>query len=157
MDVTFPCPHCHQELEADASLAGSTIQCPSCNASLSVPSPDLHNVKILNPISSSAGAREEKHFTVPVHEGPSEVLIQKPIAQEEVAPLDGEKHVHIKTIRRIDCVELGHDRFDEIVTQFLDKIGSENVMNISTLSYTHIDIGSQKLLTDFGVLIVYRG
>jgi hypothetical protein len=51
---------------------------------------------------------------------------------------------------------VGHDRFDEMVSKFLDKIGDENLVSISTVSYTYIDIGSQKLLTDFGVLILYR-
>jgi len=156
MDVTFPCTQCQQELEADASLAGTTIQCPTCGTSLIIPAPDVTNVRVVNPIAASAGAREEKHFTVPVHEGPTEVLIKKPIAVQDVVPQDGQLHMRVKTIRRIDCVEVGHDRFDEVVTQFLDKVGKENVVSINTLSYTHIDIGSQKILTDFGVLIVYR-
>jgi DNA-directed RNA polymerase subunit RPC12/RpoP len=156
MDVTFICPTCKQELEADVSLAGTEIRCPSCNALITIPQADVQNVKMLNPIASSAAAREEKHFSVPIHEGPSEVLIKKPVAVEEPTPKDGRKHLRTKTIRRIDCVELGHDRFDETVTQFLDKIGDDNLVSISTLTYTYIDIGSQKLLTDFGVLIVYR-
>jgi len=51
---------------------------------------------------------------------------------------------------------VGHDRFDEIVSKFLDQIGDDNLVSISPVSYTYIDIGSQKLLTDFGVLILYR-
>jgi DNA-directed RNA polymerase subunit M/transcription elongation factor TFIIS len=157
MDVTFFCPTCKQELEADVSLTGTEIQCPSCNASITIPEPDVQNVKVMNPIASSAAAREEKHFSVPLHEGPSEVLVKKPVAKKDVVPQDGRKHLRCRTIRRIDCVELGHDRFDEIVTQFLDKVGDENFISLGTVAYTYIDIGSQKLLTDFGVLIVYRG
>ncbi len=156
MDVTFHCPNCKQILEADASMAGATIQCPSCSSSLTIPSPDLTNVKVLNPISSSAAAKEEKHFVVPVRDGPTEVLIAQAPVREEDQPTAGPKQVRIKTIRRIDCVEVGHDRFDEIVTHFLNKVGDENIISINTVSYTHIDIGSQKLLTDFGVMIVYR-
>jgi hypothetical protein len=37
------------------------------------------------------------------------------------------------------------------------KIGEANIISITTLSYTHLDIGSQKLMTDFGVMIIYRG
>jgi hypothetical protein len=90
-----------------------------------------------------------------VHEGPSEILIKKPVKKEEV-PADGKLHLRTKTIRRVDCIEVGHDRFDEVVSRFLDKIGDENLVTLSTVSYTYIDIGSQKLLTDFGVLILYR-
>jgi hypothetical protein len=156
MDITFTCHKCRQELVADGTLVGSTIQCPSCGNSLTVPEPDPTTVRVINPIATSAAAKEEKHFVVPTHEGPSEVLIQKPSLPLEVAA-QGEKIVRVKTIRRIDCVEVGHDRFDEVVTDFLEKIGSDNIVSINTLSYTHIDIGSQKLLTDYGALIVYKG
>jgi len=44
-----------------------------------------------------------------------------------------------------------------VVTNFLGRVGEPNVISITTLSYTHLDIGTQKLLTDFGVMIVYRG
>jgi len=157
MDVTFVCPNCKQELEADATLAGTTINCPSCNVSISIPTPDPSNIKVINPIAASAAAREEKHFSVPVHDRPTEVLIQKPPPPLEVNVKDQERKIRIKTIRRIDCVEVGHDRFDQIVTEVLQKIGEENVVNINTVAYTHLDIGTQKLLTDFGVLIVYKG
>jgi len=156
MDITFHCVSCRQVLEADSSLAGSEIECPTCGKKLAIPEPDLTNVKVVNPIAASAAAKEEKHFTVPTHDGPSEILVKAPVKVDDVVPLDGKQHLRIKTIRRIDCVEVGHDRFDEVVTRFLDSVGHENVVNVSTLSYTHIDIGSQKLLTDFGVLILYK-
>jgi hypothetical protein len=44
-----------------------------------------------------------------------------------------------------------------VVSGFLIKIGEENVINIVPLTYTHLDIGTQKLLTDYAVMIVYRG
>jgi hypothetical protein len=52
---------------------------------------------------------------------------------------------------------VGHDKFDEVVTNFLIRVGEPNIISITTLNYSHLDIGSQKLLTDFGVMIVYRG
>jgi hypothetical protein len=157
MDVTFHCHHCRQELVADASLAGTSIQCPSCATPIAVPQLDVTSVKVLNPIASSAAAKEEKHFVVPTHEGPSEVLIKKPTVVEKPVVAQGERLLRTKTIRRIDCVEVGHDRFDEVISEFLSKVGPENLVSVNTLNYTHLDIGSQKLLTDFGVLIVYRG
>jgi hypothetical protein len=156
MDVTFPCTSCNQILEADAALADTQIQCPTCGVTLTIPHPDLHNVKVLNPIATSAAAREEKHFTVPVREGPSEILVAKPKARLPDVPDDGRRHLRVKSIRRIDCVEVGHDRFDEVVTEFLEKVGEENLVSVTPITYTYIDIGSQKLLTDFGILILYK-
>jgi DNA-directed RNA polymerase subunit RPC12/RpoP len=157
MDLMFVCPNCKQELEADASLAGTQIQCPSCAHKITIPDADPQTVKVINPIASSAAAREEKHFSVPVHDTPTEVLIQKPPPPLEVAAKETEKRMRVKTIRRTDCMELGHDNFDKVVSEFLAKIGQENIISINTFAYTHLDIGSQKLLTDFGVMIVYRG
>lgn len=156
MDITFHCISCRQILEADASLAGTEIECPTCGKSLEIPQPDMTNVKVVNPIAASAAAKEEKHFKVPTHDGPSEILIKAPVKKVDDVPADGKVHLRVKTIRRIDCVEVGHDRFDEVVTHFLDGVGEGNVVNVETVSYTHIDIGSQKLLTDFGVLILYK-
>ena len=159
MDVIFKCNHCEQELSVDASGAGTEIECPSCSQRLVIPQleagPEGPRV-FVNPIKTSAAAKEEHHFTVPVHDKPTESLISKPLAPLEVAAKEGIK-LRIKTIRHTDCVEVGHDRFDEIVTRFLEKVGEANIVSINTLTYTHLDIGSQKLLTDFGVLIVYKG
>ena len=44
-----------------------------------------------------------------------------------------------------------------MVTNFLVKIGESNMLSITTLVYTHLDIGTQKLMTDYGVMVVYRG
>ena len=157
MDVTFVCPNCRQELEADAALAGTQIQCPACAHSITIPEPDPATVKVMNPIASSAAAREERHFSVPMHDAPTEVLIQKPPPPLEVAAKDTEKTLHVKTIRRTDCVEVGHDNFDKVVSEVLARIGQENIVSLNTFNYTHLDIGSQKLMTDFGIMIVYRG
>ncbi len=161
MDIVFNCEHCDQELSVDAAGAGTEIDCPSCGerivipASSAAPPPPVSGGQI-NAIKTSAAAREEVHFKVPTHDAPSEKLISKPLPPLDVAAKEGIK-IRVKTIRRTDCVEVGHDRFDEVVTNFLEKIGEHNIISINTLTYTHIDIGSQKILTDFGVLIVYRG
>ncbi len=156
-EIIFKCENCQQELSVDSSGAGQEIECPSCGKSTRIPgeapAPQSHEV---NAIKSSAAAREEHHFSVPVRSTPTETLIAKPLAPLEVAAKQG-IHIRVKTIRRTDCVEVGHDRFDEVVTNFLEKIGEANIVSINTLNYTHLDIGSQKLLTDFGVLIVYKG
>jgi hypothetical protein len=110
----------------------------------------------INAIASSAAAKVEMHLRVPVHKT-TEVLIEKPLAPLEVAAKETDKKIKVKTIKHTDCIEVGHDKFDEFVSSFLSKVGESNVINIAPMTYTHVDIGSQKLLTDFAVMIVYRG
>ena len=169
MDVIFNCPRCEQELAVDSSGAGSQIACPSCGETITIPEPespvprpgmdtDAPRVEPhpVNPIASSAAARVEMHLRVPSHKT-TESLIEKPPPPLEVAAKTSDKHIRVKTIKHTDCIEVGHDKFDEVVTNFLGKVGEPNIISITTLSYTHLDIGSQKLMTDFGVMIVYRG
>jgi DNA-directed RNA polymerase subunit RPC12/RpoP len=162
MDIIFNCPKCEQELAVDSSGAGSEINCPTCDEKIVVPqappsasAPDAgHSV---NPIASSAAAKVEMHLKVPMHDKPPESLIGKPLLPLEAAAKDTDKKIRTKTIRRIDCVEVGHDHFDEAVTKFLGNVGESSIISINTINYSYIDIGSQKLLTDFGVFIVYKG
>ena len=157
MDLLFLCPNCRQELEVDASGSGSQIECPSCGNSLTVPEPDPQNIRTHNAMAASAAAKEEKHFSVPVHDAPSESLIQKPKPPLEAAAKNGDKQLRTKCIKRSECVEVGKDHFDEVVTAFLGKLAESDIVSINTISYTSVDIGTQKLLTDYGVMIVYRG
>jgi ribosomal protein S27E len=172
MDVIFNCPKCEQELAVDSTGAGTEINCPSCGESIVIPTPELVvnrpgvenapgaprvEVHPINPIASSAAAKVEMHLRVPDHKTPTESLIGKPLAPLEVAAKESDKKIRVKTIKHTDCIEVGHDKFDEMVTNFLVKVGESNIISITTLTYTHLDIGSQKLMTDFGVMIVYRG
>jgi len=158
MEMVFSCPNCKQQLEADSSMAGQAIQCPSCNAPLSIPEANPTTVRVGSAIAGSAAAKEEHHFQVPLREGPTEVLIQKPHPTLEVAAArEGDKKIRVKTIRRTDCVEVGHDRFDEIVSDILGNIGETNIISITPIVYTHLDLGSRQLMTDFGVMLVYKG
>lgn len=171
MDVIFNCPKCDQELAVDSSGSGTEIECPSCGETIVIPAgpnsaphggiptqpPALSaSGHPSNPIASSAAARVELHLRVPSNKA-AESLIAKPLAPLEVAAKDTDKKVRVKTIRHTDCIEVGHDRFDEIVSNFLAKIGETNLVSVTTITYTHLDIGSQKLMTEFGVLIIYRG
>jgi hypothetical protein len=92
-----------------------------------------------------------------VHDHPVEALIQKSNPPLEVAAKEGDKKLRVKCIRRTDCVEVGKDRFDEVVTELLGKIGESNLVSITPIVYTHLDLGSRQLMTDFGVMIVFRG
>ena len=171
MEVIFRCtnPACGQELSVDEAAVGSQIECPSCGQALVVPAPapaaapppppqaDSHTYARESVIAASAAAKEEHHFQVPIHDYPSEVLIAKPLPPLEVAAKETDKRVRVRCIRRIDCLEVGKDHFDQHVTEFLSKVGQENIISVNTINYTHIDIGSRQILTDYGVLIVYKG
>ena len=172
MDLIFNCPKCDQELAVDSSGAGSEINCPACGESIVIPSPELSALRPgaddlpgaprmeghpVNPIAASAARKVEMHLRVPVHKTPAASLIEKPLAPLEVAAKDTDKKIKVKTIKHTDCIEVGHDKFDEMVTNFLGRVGEPNIVSITTLTYTHLDIGTQKLMTDFGVMIVYKG
>ncbi len=158
MDVIFNCSHCDQELSVDAAGAGTEIECPSCGEKITIPSPPpAHQLgHPVNPIATSAATKEEKHFAVPVHSKPTESLIGKPLQPLEAAAKEGIK-LRIKSIKRSDCVEVGKDHFDEVVTRFLEKVGESNLVKLETFNYTHQDLSTREWVTDYGVLIVYKG
>jgi|SRR5581483_7235785 len=179
MDLVFNCPMCDQELEVDASGAGEEINCPACGKAIRIPEPNVPVAGAspaaptagapavdgapgkwgtpVNAIAASAAAKVQKHLRVPVHAAPTEKLIAKPAVPLEVAAKESDRQLRVKCIRHIDCVEVGHDKFDEMVSSFLGKIGEHNLVSINPISYSMIDISSQKLLNDYGVMIVFRG
>ncbi|MBW8863668.1 MAG: hypothetical protein JF609_01870 [Verrucomicrobia bacterium] len=69
----------------------------------------------------------------------------------------GEKKIRIHTIRRAQCIESGHDKFDEVVSKYLQDVGEANITSLHTINYEQFDVGTQKIMTDYGILIVYRG
>lgn len=170
MDVIFNCPKCEQELAVDSSGAGSEIECPSCGESIVIPEPETvvprPGVEVatparvephpINAIASSAAAKVEMHLRVPTDKH-AESLIARPLAPLEVAAKETDRKIRVKTIRHTDCIEVGHDKYDEVVSNFLQKVGETNVISITPINYTNLDIGTQKLMTEYGVTIVYRG
>ena len=160
MDITFKCPNCDQELEVDSAGAGSSIECPACGRSITVPVSEHENGEVVAqaaPVAASAAAKVEKHFSVPAHSGPTEALIQKPNRPLEIAAKDSDKKVRIKTFKHTDCHEVGKDRFDEVVSMFLDKVGWDNVISVTPVSYSYLQLDTRANISDYGVLIVYRG
>ena len=54
-------------------------------------------------------------------------------------------------------IQVGKDLFDDHVTQFLQKIGEQNIVSINPITYTHLDMATRQWITDYGVLVAYRG
>jgi len=159
MDIVFKCTHCDQELSVEEAAAGVEIQCPSCGSNLVVP-PAPPRQEILNPMATSAAARlEQPHFKVPTYDkAPAPAAtIEKPLQPLEAAARTTDKLIRVKTLRHSDHVEVGKDLFDDHVTQLLQKIGEQNIISITPIFYTHMDLATRQWITDYGVLLVYRG
>jgi ribosomal protein S27E len=147
MDIVFDCPNCEQELAVDSSGAGSEIECPSCHETITIPAAS----------TKTAAAKVEMHLKVPVSNKPGESLIKKPAVPLAAIARGADKKFRSRTIKHASCIESGHDKFDERVTEFLNEIGEANMVGVHTISYTFFDVGTQKILNDYGVLILYRG
>lgn len=153
----------------DSSGAGSEIECPSCHETITIPAqsskglispmPTEGQAPRLAPsaIATSAAAKVEMHLKVPVHDKPGEALIVKSKPPLEAVVRGAGKQIRSHTIRHAACIESGHDKFDEVVSKFLQEVGEPNIIAMHTISYTHLDIGTQKLLNDYGLLVLYRG
>jgi hypothetical protein len=164
MDIVFNCPNCEQELAVDSSGAGTNIECPSCHETITIPSPNAPAEPALpppslaaSPISTSAAAKVEMHLKVPVLDKSPAPLIAKSKPPLEAVVRGAGKRILSHTIKHAACIESGHDKFDEVVTKFLNEVGEPNVIAMHTISYTHLDIGTQKMLNDYGLLVLYRG
>jgi len=168
MDIVFNCPNCDQEMAVDQSGAGTQIDCPSCGEHITIPSSGKVTTGSLpavppppavtaSPITASAAAKIPMHLKVPVRDKPGESLIDKPKPPLEVVQKGAGKRLRLHTIRRAACIESGHDKFDEKVTAFLQEVTESNLVGIHTISYEMFDVGVQKIMTDYGVLIIYRG
>jgi ribosomal protein S27E len=169
MDIVFNCPNCEQELAVDQSGAGSQIDCPSCGETITIPSasgtgkvttgslPPAGPPPAPSSITSSAAAKVELHLKVPVHDKPVESLIGKAKPPLDVVQKGAGKRLRIRTIRRAACVENGHDLFDEKVSTFLHEVGETNIVSTQVVTYEQFDVGIQKIMTDYGLLVIYRG
>lgn len=167
MDIIFDCPHCDQELAVDSSGAGTEIECPSCGETITIPRESTKAASTSqeapapgqspSAIASSAAAKVTMHLKVPVHDKPAESLIKKSAVPLEAVAKGADKKIRVHTIRHASCIESGHDKFDEVVTKFLNEVGEANMVGVHIISYTYFDVGTQKVLNDYGVLVIYRG
>lgn len=101
----------------------------------------------------AAHAPEHKPLSVPHRSGPQESLVKKAAHTEHK---DEPPKIRVKTIKRGSCVEVGHDLFDDKVTDFLNKIGRENIIHMSAIGYGAMD-STGHMLPDYGIMIVYNG
>jgi len=162
MDIVFNCPHCQVELEVEASAAGESIPCPECERTIQIPdaAPSVPASKPPPPPSSAApstASTPEKKFSVPMSNQPVEPLIQKakPSLKAQ-AKAEGKRLLRLKTLRHSDCKEVGKDLFDDIVSDFINGIGEDNLISITPINYSYVEMGTQKLINDFGLAILYR-
>ena len=164
MEITFNCPHCDQELAVDQAGAGTQIDCPTCGESIIIPSTGKVTTGNLPPVPPPgatppvpAAPRRELHLKVPVRDKPAEALIGKTKPPLEVVQKGAGKRLRIQTIRHASCVESGHDHFDERVSALLQEIGESNIISVHVINYEHFDVGVQKVMTDYGLTIFFRG
>lgn len=152
----------------EPEVAGTEIECPTCNSAVTVPEATAENMKEIEaeplpppaPAAPAPPAQEHKHFVVPQRDAqsaPQEGLIKKPNPPLEAAAKDGDKRMRVKTIKHGDCVEVGKDKFDEIVSAVIEKMGEVNVVSVTPLVYSHVDVSSRQVMTDYAVMIVYKG
>ena len=155
-DLTFNCPQCGQNLTTDESLSGSEIECPSCSKPIEIPSAGDENVDRTEaePAPPVTEEPEPKKLAVPVHEGGEELLKKASSHKEE--EISGDGKICVKTIKRGDCIELGQDKFDEEVNNFIGKFSREQIISVHSLNYSHFDPTTQKYLPDYAALIVYE-
>ena len=64
--------------------------------------------------------------------------------------------IRVKSFKRTEYIEIGKDRFDQAVSEALSVIGAENIINVLPLNYEHIDIATEKIVTDYGIIVVYK-
>jgi DNA-directed RNA polymerase subunit RPC12/RpoP len=166
MDIVFNCPNCEQELAVDQSGAGSEIECPSCGETITIPAAPgkvtTSSIPAAPPavpsaINTSAAAKVQLHLKVPVHDKPAESLIGKAKPPLDIVQKGAGKRLRVRTIRRAACIENGHDLFDDKVSAFLHDIGESNIVATHVVVYEQFDVGVQKIMTDYGLLVIYRG
>lgn len=153
----------------DPEGAGEQIKCPTCGETITIPdkpaksapemppTPAIPGSGPVNPISSSAAAKVELRLKVPVRATPGASLIEKPKQPLDAIAKGADKRIRTHTIRRAQCKESGHDKFDETVTAFLNEVGEPNIVSLHPISYEMFDVETQKVMVDFGIIIVYRG
>ena len=82
------------------------------------------------------------------------MLVKSKAVEEEL--MSGDGRICVKTIKRGECIELGHDKFDDVLNEFLAKLNRDQIISIQSVNYAHFDPSTQKYLNDYGAMIVYQ-
>ena len=64
--------------------------------------------------------------------------------------------VKIITFKHTQFLEMGKDLFDLRVSEFLDKVGAENLIATHTISYQHVDMTTRETVIDYGLVVIYK-
>lgn len=64
--------------------------------------------------------------------------------------------IRVKTFKRTEYIEIGRDTFDKHVGDFITAVGEDNVIQLLPLTYQHIDIATQMIVTDYGMIVIYK-
>jgi len=68
----------------------------------------------------------------------------------------GKSKIRLVSFKHTQFIEMGKDLFDFRVTEFLQKIGEENIIAVHPMSYQHIDMLTRETIIDYGVIVLYR-
>lgn len=68
----------------------------------------------------------------------------------------GKAKIRLVSLKHTQFIEMGKDLFDLRVTEFLQKVGEENVIATHPMSYQHIDMVTRETIIDYGIMIIYR-
>ncbi|MED6325998.1 MAG: hypothetical protein VYE14_01445, partial [Verrucomicrobiota bacterium] len=86
--------------------------------------------------------------------GKPEVLVESKSAEDWAMSDDG--RICVKTIKRGECIELGHDKFDDVLNEFLAKFNRDQIISIQSVNYAHFYPSTRKYLDNYGAMIVYQ-
>ncbi len=67
-----------------------------------------------------------------------------------------QKKIKLITLKHTQFLEMGKDLFDQRVSEFLDEIGEENLIDTHAISYEHVDMTTREIIVDYGLIVIYR-
>lgn len=163
MDLNFHCPGCNQELSVDESMVGTQVGCPSCGEVITVPEAAPAPEAVAEEVEEAPAAapapapvRRDRQVSLPTR--PVVARIEKPNAPLSItAARESAKKLKFKTYRHADYVKDGKDRFDEVLTQLVEFAGQEGIVAMHPIHYTLPGKDGGSPMTDYGVIVVYKG
>lgn len=167
MDLVFACPNCRQELEADATGAGTEIECPQCGFGITIPDPTPQNIRatpasaVLAAATAAAAGTpgappKERKLIIPVSDKKAKIDISRPAPSLEMEAKAVGKKPMFKCFKHVDFAAHGTPAFEKAVSEFLQSLGENCLISAHPIHYSYIDAGTRQAMTDFGVMICYK-